>query len=262
MKIIDNGTLQGFIDNPELQILNSFYQGFTGSAVISDEKKSSPIIINVGDFFWISDGSFAERCEVIEKANSFISPLRIGSVFLPDYQPWENLLSQTFLIETTTRYAFKLIPPVMQKSDERQRVTILSQLRENGIRIYPLISDYIAKIDEEVLLRDVLNPLGGSGNFLKHGFGLCAVTEYGKIVGVIGSYVLYSDGVEIQIDVLPEWQGIGIGYALGLFFLSDCSSRGLYARWDAMDYPSAQLARKLGFRLEKEYSALRIVERL
>lgn len=241
----------------EHRIIKAFTSGVAGRAAVYPGRQKEAAIIQVGDFNLIQGTDSNLICSLADEFHYSCAGFRIGSQILPDYHPLLPWLNEYFIFEETIRYSFQTAFTGFGNS-EKQRMEVISRLRDLGIRIFPITSDYASLIINIPELSDLLIPLGGPESFLQNGFGLCAINDQGKVVGSIGTYVLYPGWVEIQIDVLPDWQGNGIGYALGLFFLSECRGRGLQAHWDAMNYRSAQLARKLGFGQGYSYPVISI----
>ncbi|MBN1648144.1 MAG: GNAT family N-acetyltransferase [Spirochaetales bacterium] len=89
------------------------------------------------------------------------------------------------------------------------------------------------------------------------GFGFAACLGK-KIVGAIGCYTLYTDGVEIEIDTHADFRRKGIAFRLAKTMRAECANRNLVCHWDAMNPESAALARKLGFRAAGEYTCLEL----
>jgi GNAT superfamily N-acetyltransferase len=89
------------------------------------------------------------------------------------------------------------------------------------------------------------------------GFGFVA-RRSGLIVGVVGCYAVYADGVEVQIDTREGYRRRGIAAALGARMVGECGDRGVACHWDAMNVASAALARRLGFRERRRYRCIEV----
>lgn len=78
------------------------------------------------------------------------------------------------------------------------------------------------------------------------GFGFVARLD-GTIIGGVGCYAVYADGVEVEIDTHADYRRRGVARALGRRMVRECAARSLACHWDAMNAASAALAGELGF---------------
>ena len=90
-------------------------------------------------------------------------------------------------------------------------------------------------------------------DYEKRGIGV-AVLYNGKPVSGASSYTIYNEGIEIEIDTMPEFRRKGLATACGARLILDCLDCGLYPSWDAHDLRSVALSEKLGYHMDQEYS--------
>ena len=83
-------------------------------------------------------------------------------------------------------------------------------------------------------------------------FGFVA-RHNGRIIGAVGCFAIYRDGIEIQIDTREGFRRRGVATELATRMIAECSRRSLQCHWDAMTPASATLARRLGFVSERVY---------
>jgi predicted GNAT family acetyltransferase len=90
--------------------------------------------------------------------------------------------------------------------------------------------------------------------YKRYGLGV-AILKDGEPVSGASSYTSYIGGIEIQIDTKQEYRRRGLAYISGAKLILECLKRGLYPSWDAHNIWSVALAKKLGYRLDREYIA-------
>lgn len=86
------------------------------------------------------------------------------------------------------------------------------------------------------------------------GTGICGHTGGVPVAGA-ASYAVCEGAVEIEIDTRPDFRRQGLAAACGAKLILECLERELYPGWDAHDRRSLALAQKLGYQLERSYSA-------
>lgn len=91
-------------------------------------------------------------------------------------------------------------------------------------------------------------------DFLERGVGYY-VAEGERIAGAALASLVCSRGIEISLYVEEEFRRQGLATALCAHLLSSCLERGLEPHWDAANPESAQLALKLGYRMQGSYCA-------
>lgn len=97
----------------------------------------------------------------------------------------------------------------------------------------------------------------GYRDYKNRGIGV-AVRYKGELVAGASSYTVYSGGIEIQIDTRKDYRNRGLASSCGAALILKCLERGLYPSWDADNEISAHLARRLGYRFEREYPVYKI----
>ena len=90
--------------------------------------------------------------------------------------------------------------------------------------------------------------------FLDMGRGF-AVMKDGRPVSVASSYTVYRGGLEVQIATEETERHRGLASAAGAALILSCLDDGLYPSWDAANRGSLRLAQRLGYELDREYTA-------
>ena len=74
-----------------------------------------------------------------------------------------------------------------------------------------------------------------------------------RVIGGASSYSYYTHGIEIEVDVLPDYRRRGIAAACCAKLILTCLDRNLYPSWDAQNKWSVALAEKLGYHYSHDY---------
>jgi len=120
----------------------------------------------------------------------------------------------------------------------------------------------LRKLDEQLFETGILLDLDlpmrfwrSVGDFLQNGFGFC-VTQNEQVVGLCYSACVAAKTAEIDIAVLQDHQGLGLGTTLGAAFVEYCLKNNVEPTWDCFAYNKAslKLARRLGFVENTRYS--------
>jgi hypothetical protein len=92
---------------------------------------------------------------------------------------------------------------------------------------------------------DHLVNFDSTSDFIERGFGWCAIQE-DRIVSVATTFLICSQGIEIQINTREEHQGKGLATVVAAKLMVESLERGLIPNWDAANKKSGGLAVKLG----------------
>lgn len=90
-------------------------------------------------------------------------------------------------------------------------------------------------------------------DFENHGVGYVILFN-DKPVCCASSYLYYEGGIEIQIDTVEAHRKKGLATACVARLILACLNRGIYPNWDAANKKSMELAKKLGYSLDKVYT--------
>lgn len=164
----------------------------------------------------------------------------------------ENIESIYHHFEKSKRYSLKKEKDIFNKRDLEKFSEILNseyEIKSIDERIYKLI-----KADNEdpkqMLITD---------DYENKGIGVCCFRN-DEIVGICSSNIIYKDGIEINIRVKEGYKHRGIGTAMASKLILLCLERGLYPSWDADNLTSLELAKKLGYNYDSEYTIYKINE--
>lgn len=93
----------------------------------------------------------------------------------------------------------------------------------------------------------------GWEEFAERGAGAVAVYQ-GDIVASASSFLSHDGEVELDISTDPAHRRRGLALHCADAMLRDCARRGIAAHWDAQNVPSRDMALRLGFAVECEYT--------
>lgn len=94
--------------------------------------------------------------------------------------------------------------------------------------------------------------------FLEKGLGVALLRD-GQLVAGCASFCRHQDGYEIQVDTREDHRGKGYAACVSAAFMLEALSRGMTPYWDAANASSLRLALKLGYALDRAYTAWMLV---
>lgn len=89
-------------------------------------------------------------------------------------------------------------------------------------------------------------------DFVQRGVGFCALHR-DRIVCGATSYLHSHKSIEIEIDTLKDYRRKGLATSVAATLIRHCLNQGIDPHWDAGGSISADLAKKLGYRLIEKY---------
>jgi len=159
-------------------------------------------------------------------------------------------------MQSYSRTAFKPITPDRARALSANPVSDeLPVFDGDAIEIVPIDPRIVPTLLSETWSADLVSHTMVDNRSGDTAFGYVACLG-SEIVGGVGCYALYSDGIEVEIDTREGFQRHGVANALASRMLRECGRRNLSCHWDAMNAASAGLATKLGFTPERTYPAV------
>ena len=166
---------------------------------------------------------------------------------------WNDIIESTYNdFEKSKRYSLKKEKNIFNKQQLKEFSEILDKEYE------------IKKIDEEIyklIKADDEDPkqMKITDDYMNKGIGVCCFRD-DEIVGICSSNIIYNDGIEINIRVKEGYKHKGIGTAMASKLILMCLEKGIYPSWDAANLTSLELAKKLGYNYDSEYTIYKINE--
>ena len=227
----------------------SCLQGVMGKAWANRKDDPTAARIINGDFVF-----FAGQCDD-DTAEELIQNLPVFTrsfcLMIPPNEDWAAMIEALYQekAQRLTRYAFY--------KDTEFDPNYLRQLRgalPNGYTIVPIDAHLYEIALSENWSHDFCSQFSNAQDYLSRGMG-SAVLYNGKMIGGASSYIVYNDGIEIEIGIREEHRKKGLAAACASDLILRCLEKGLYPSWDASNLISVALAKKLGYRYKGEYSA-------
>ena len=85
------------------------------------------------------------------------------------------------------------------------------------------------------------------------------ITKDDMIVAGASSYTRYVEGIEIEVDTVPEERRKHLATIVCSALILKCLEEGLYPSWDAQNMNSVRLAESLGYEYDHDYIAYEVV---
>ena len=174
-------------------------------------------------------------------------------IMAPQNKDWETCIEKCFpAAKKVTRYAIK--------KDTRFDLSFLRSMVKKLPEGYEL-----KEIDNEIydlcltdpVTRDFVSSFESKEKYLEIGRGM-VVMKSGRIVAGASSYTRYNEGIEIEVDTVPEERRKGLASVVCAALILRCLDEGLYPSWDAQNMNSVHLAEKLGYEFDHEYTAYEV----
>ena len=237
------------------RIVDSFLQGIMGRAWAvfegdGQESKAVSALILAGDFLFPAGRPQKELAERMEDC--------MGSGFalaVPKGAGWRELIEGQFpgRFRRQTRYA-------MQKDRDgfdTDRLKRFAGQLPAGFSLQPVDKNWFERLKEEEWSKDFVSQFSDYEQYSRCGGGFLAVEEKtGEAASGASSYIVYRDGLEIEVDTKEGYRRLGLARACSAGLILDCLKRGLDPSWDAANTVSLHLAETLGYRCFHPYPVL------
>ena len=176
-------------------------------------------------------------------------------ILVPQNEGWELLIERIYGDRAVRqiRYAFEKD----RDSFSAENLAKMSTGLEEGFSIEEIGERTFREAARLPWACDWGGQFKGYRDYKKRGMGV-AVRYKGELVAGASSYTVYSGGIEIQIDTRKDYRNRGLASSCAAALILKCLDRGLYPSWDADNEISAHLARRLGYRFEREYPVYKI----
>ena len=225
-------------------LIYSCLQKVMGKIFVTDSDSPASAMAYVGCFAFYA--GVPDRELVMAKPKGFV-------IMTPQNKEWEDCIEACFpAAKKVTRYAIK--------KDTQFDLPFLRSLVKNLPEGYEL-----KEIDNEIydlcltdpVTRDFVSSFESKEKYLEIGRGM-VVMKSGRIVSGASSYTRYNEGIEIEVDTVPEERRKGLASVVCAALILRCLDEGLYPSWDAQNMNSVHLAEKLGYEFDHEYTAYEV----
>lgn len=174
----------------------------------------------------------------------------LSFVLIPQNPAWERAIPQVYgqQVVKRTRYATKT-----ESTFDLPRLVAMTASLPQPYELRMIDSALYHRIIASKWAVDLCGNFEHCEDFLQNGLGV-VVLKNGEIVSGASAYTYYNGGIEIEIDTHEDERRKGLALACGAKLILECLTRGIYPSWDAHNTGSLNLAEKLGYHFDREYS--------
>lgn len=243
-ELTDTSKVKPLFEGWNETLIYSCLQKVMGKIFVTDPDSPVSAMAYVGCFAFYA--GVPDKELVKAKTKGFV-------IMTPQNKEWEACIEACFpAAKKVTRYAIK--------KDTQFDLPFLGSLVKNLPEGYEL-----KEIDNETydlcltdpVTRDFVSSFESKEKYLEIGRGMI-VMKSGRIVSGASSYTRYIEGIEIEVDTVPEERRKGLALVACAALILRCLDEGLYPSWDAQNMDSVHLAEKLGYEFDHEYTAYEV----
>lgn len=219
-----------------------------GEIYTDDLDKLCSVVAIIGDFCFFAG-------EVSEELIKFALGEREFIIMVPQNINWGFCIENVFgeKAKKVRRFAFK-------KEKDNFDLEKLNRTVEKMSRLY-----HFKEIDENLFYecqkeewsKSLVSSFKDFEEFKRLGLGYLVLDRREIICGA-SSYTRYGDGIEIEVDTKEEFRRKRFAYYCASKLIFECLKKGLYPSWNAQNRNSADLALKIGYNFDREYTAYEV----
>lgn len=235
--------VEKLFSDERFHMTKSVFQGIEGEIFVDDLDKISYACVLLKSFCFVNG-----TCNQ-EKANVFFEWLPNYARIINPGEEWEKYTKKYYkdICEVYKRYCMKKV----NEFDKDSLISYINDL-DNKYIIKKIDLDLYNKI-QSIGKKSFCTNLGMTFEYEKNGIGYVCL-ENNDIVGVVTSNIIYDKEIEINIKVNPEKRRQGIAKAISAKLILECLKLGCYPNWDAANDNSLNLAKQLGYEMNKPYN--------
>ena len=229
------------------KMVQSTLDGCMGNAFANDSLTVAQIIN--GDFIFLAGDAHSADADTLA-AHIPVCPASKEWLIVPQNEDWENRVVKVWgkRAQPIERYATRKD----QNHFDPERLTEFAQTLPDGYSLCVMDEVSYHKALEQSWSVDLVSQFQDATDFAKRGLGVMVHWRDEPVAGA-SSYVVFRDGIEIEIDTRIDHRRKGLATACGAALILECLQRGLYPSWDAANRQSVALAEKLGYVFDRPY---------
>lgn len=240
----DTSKVEAIFEGWNETLIYSCLQRVMGKIYVTDQDSPVSAMAFVGCFAFYAGEP--DRELVINKPDGFV-------IMTPQNDGWTALIEDCFPdARKITRYAIKK-DTIFDKDDLAKMATGLPE----GYELKKIDSDIYDLCMTDPVTADFVSAFESKEKYLEIGRGMVILKD-GKIVSGASSYTRYNEGIEIEVDTVPDERRKGLATVVLASLISSCLEEGLYPSWDAHDMNSVQLSKRFGYEFDHEYTAYEV----
>ncbi len=239
-------------------LFDSIYEVFTKANIFIKED-CQLIIVHEGHGFFFGGKSNDEQdyIDVIHYfkdkivTNDLKQKLHFAKVYYTN-ERWKKVL-----MEELSDFKPNIYPRVLFEYQKDEPVP--KRYNNHDVEIYEITRDILKRKDEHTidLINEIKQMWGSIEQFLKYGFGYCAIID-NEIAGWCTCEYLSQKQCGIGIETIEKFQKLGIGSLTATYLVNKCISLNLIPHWDSWrnNLPSVRIAEKLKFNKINDYNII------
>lgn len=238
-EIEDTNKVKDLFEGWQETLIYSCLQKVMGKIYVTDLENPKSAFAFVGCFGFFAGEPDKEL--VVNKPDGFV-------ILTPQNDAWGKLIEECFpSANRATRYAIKK-DTIFDREKLKKNIDMLPE----GYELKKIDSDMYDKCLENPQTEDFVSVFESKEKYLEIGRGM-VITKNGNIVAGASSYTSYKEGIEIEVDTLPDERRKHLATVACSALILNCLDEGLYPSWDAQNMNSVHLAEKLGYEFAHEY---------
>ncbi|MBQ7671409.1 MAG: GNAT family N-acetyltransferase [Clostridia bacterium] len=254
-RIKDIDVVRQFTDDWNESVVKTCLAGRIGSVFADDERSPSCVLLTAGEFVLFAGAPGEEAVAYVPEG--YKTDLAIMTA-KGDDDRWYRLIEKVYgeRAEKITRYAIKKDGVA---SFNRAKLTAMASSLPEGYRIEKIGRSLYDFCRTDGDFHDLVSQYPTYEEYEKYGLGFMAF--YGdEAASGCSSFSDYPGGLEIEIATKESHRRRGLASAVAAKFILECIERNIYPSWDAANLSSVALAEKLGYRLDRAYTAYEVKE--
>ena len=246
-ELADTVKVQRLFDGWEETLIYSCLQKIMGKIYVTNLEAPASAMAFVGCFAFYAGVPDQEL--VLNKPEGFV-------IMVPQNEAWASCIEECFPdAGKTVRYAIR--------KDTRFDIPRLRQTASGlpaGYEIKEIDDELYDLCLKDPATVDFVSSFEDKEQYLIMGMGIVILKD-GKIVSGASSYSRYKEGIEIEVDTVPEERCRGLAAIACSALILRCLQEGLYPSWDAQNLTSVHLAERLGYEMDHEYVVYEVSDR-
>ena len=243
-ELTDTSKAEKLFEGWKETLIYSCLQKVMGKIFVTDPASPVSAMAYVGCFAFFA--GVPDKELVMHKPDGFV-------ILVPRNRDWEICIEECLpKAKKVSRYAIRK-DTRFDKDSLQKHINKLPdgyELKYIDENIYDLcLTDSVT--------RDFVSSFESKEKYLDLGRGV-VIIKSGRIVAGASSYTRYNEGIEIEVDTVPQERRKGLAIVACAALILRCLDEGLYPSWDAMNMNSVHLAEKLGYEFDHEYTAYEV----
>ncbi len=248
-RIVNRKEVEKFFHKVEDTLILTYLEGGVGVSYADSTSCPSSAAIYACNLAFLAGEANEELVKFAQEA--------VGNyiICMPSDEKWDKIVEKVYG-ERAKKYKCYKFKQDYSCFDKKRLEEIAASL-DDKYRILPVDGQVYEKIISYDWTEDLCRGYADAEEFEKKGFGF-VLTEGEKIIAGSASFSTCDQGVEVGVDVHPDYRGKGLSKIVAAKMVLETLNRGLWPHWDAHGEISAAVAQSLGYVLEDVYYSYEI----